>query len=91
MVAVTVQVLPNVQVVPLTVVELLASTMLGIVPAPATVPVKVGDAMDGDVAKTILPDPVVELPNAVTVPDVGNVTFVDPVIVNVLGKAPLSV
>ena len=37
----------------------------------------------GDVAKTMLPEPVVVLPSAVTVPLVGNVSVVVPVNVNV--------
>ena len=38
----------------------------------------------GDVARTIAPEPVVELPSAVTVPLVGNVSVVVPVKVKVL-------
>ena len=38
----------------------------------------------GDVAKTMLPEPVVVLPSAVTVPLVGNVSVVVPVNVKVL-------
>jgi hypothetical protein len=48
----------------------------------------VGVASVGDVARTILPEPVVVLPNAVTVPLVGNVSVVVPVAVNVVENAP---
>lgn len=49
----------------------------------------VGVTNVGDVASTILPDPVTELPNAVTVPLVGSVSAVVPVTVRVVPKAPL--
>ena len=42
----------------------------------------------GDVAKTMLPEPVVVLPSAVTVPLVGSVSVVVPVVVNVVEYAP---
>jgi hypothetical protein len=42
----------------------------------------------GDVANTMLPEPVVVLPSAVTVPLVGNVSVVVPVKVKVLEYAP---
>ena len=42
----------------------------------------------GDVARTMLPEPVVVLPSAVTVPLVGNVSVVVPVNVKVLEYAP---
>lgn len=42
----------------------------------------------GDVSNTMLPEPVVELPSAVTVPLVGNVSVVVPVNVKVLEYAP---
>ncbi len=43
-----------------------------------------GVTSDGDVARTMLPEPVVVLPSAVTVPLVGNVSVVAPVNVKVL-------
>ena len=42
----------------------------------------------GDVANTMLPEPVVVLPSAVTVPLVGNVRVVVPVAVKVVEYAP---
>lgn len=42
----------------------------------------------GLVANTMLPEPVVELPSAVTVPLVGSVSVVVPVVVNVVEYAP---
>jgi len=45
----------------------------------------------GVVARTMLPEPVVVLPRAVTVPLVGNVSVVVPVTVNVVANAPESV
>ena len=42
----------------------------------------------GDVARTMLPEPVVVLPSAVTVPLVGSVKVVVPVVVNVVEYAP---
>jgi len=45
----------------------------------------------GDVARTMLPEPVVALPSAVTVPLVGSVIDVVPVAVIVTGKAPACV
>jgi len=51
----------------------------------------VGVVSVGEVAKTMLPEPVVVLPNAVTVPLVGNVSDVVPLTVKVVPKAPLIV
>jgi len=48
-------------------------------------------AIVGLVASTILPLPVVVLPRAVTVPLVGRVKLVEPLVVNVIGLAPLVV
>ena len=42
----------------------------------------------GDVARTMLPEPVVVLPSAVTVPLVGSVSVVVPVVVKVVEYAP---
>jgi hypothetical protein len=47
-----------------------------------------GETSVGDDANTMLPEPVVELPSAVTVPLVGNVSVVAPVKVKVLEYAP---
>jgi len=47
-----------------------------------------GVVKEGDVARTIFPEPVVVLPKAVTVPLVGNVNVVAPVVVNVVEYAP---
>jgi hypothetical protein len=62
---VTVQVLPSVQEVPLTVVELFTKTEFGIVPAPETVPVKTG------LGNVLVPDHVfVPFRNGILAPDV---------------------
>jgi len=53
------------------------------VAAPRTGVVRVGE-----VARTMLPEPVVTLPSAVTVPDVGNVRLVAADTVNVVANAP---
>ena len=45
----------------------------------------------GDVANTMLPEPVVVFPRAVTVPLVGNVSVVVPLTLNVVANAPESV
>ena len=49
---------------------------------------RLGVVSVGDVANTMLPEPVVVLPSAVTVPLVGNVNVVVPVVVNVVEYAP---
>jgi len=49
---------------------------------------RLGVTSVGDVANTMLPEPVVELPSAVTVPLVGSVSAVVPVVVNVVEYAP---
>ena len=49
---------------------------------------RLGVVSVGDVANTMLPEPVVVLPSAVTVPLVGNVNVVVPVAVNVVEYAP---
>jgi hypothetical protein len=49
---------------------------------------RLGVTSVGDEAKTIEPEPIVALPNAVTVPVVGSVNDVIPVVVNVVAKAP---
>lgn len=43
----------------------------------------------GDVARTMLPEPVVEFPKAVTVPETGSVRVVAPEVVKVMSFAPI--
>lgn len=78
-------VVPCVPVVSAPAVVVNAPVTVKLVPvaAPMTGVVKVGD-----VASTILPEPVVLFPRAVTVPEVGRVRVVVPVVVNVVLNAP---
>lgn len=61
-------------------ISVLATDPVPVVPKP-TVPVRVGLEIVGEVAKTIEPEPVVVLPRAVTVPVVGRVKVVVPLVV----------